>query len=68
MNKALQYLKTEYGYEEYDLIQQFGPDYETFKNTLEEPQNVTEERMLYFKIDNFMSDHLQTNKKRRRAY
>ena len=68
IEKAAYYLKNEYGYEEHDMIQQFGSDYEAFKSTLEEPENDVEEKMLYSKIDDFMLDQLQANKRRRRAY
>jgi len=73
MEKMLYYFKTEYGYEEFDLIQQFGRDFEDLKSRikalkLDNLQDESEEKMLFNLIDEFMIDNVQMNKRRRRAY
>jgi len=73
MEKALYYLKSEYGYDEFDLYQEFRDDWESFVHKIEEkfpeePANKEEEKILYDLIDNFMIDVRMENRRRRRAY
>ena len=73
MTKALQYFKTEYGYDEFDLMQHFGSQYIELKDyilnsELNEPKTKTEEDILFKIIDDFMTDTIQQNKRRRRSY
>jgi len=68
MEKALHYLKSEYGYEDFDATQAFGREWTDLKSKFIDPTNKEEEQFIYHLIDDFMTDQIHTNKRRRRAY
>ena len=71
--KALDYLRSEYHYEEHDMEYMFGEDWKTLKHHLEiseamEPNTELDEAIMIELIDDFFMEKVQMNKRRRRAY